>query len=71
MIESKLGELMHNHRTNIKEVHEATGLSRTTISNLANGYSEGIRFQTLTKLVKHFNCDVNDIINFEKEMEMI
>ncbi|AKG75321.1 hypothetical protein AAT16_09185 [Salinicoccus halodurans] len=70
MIESKLGELIHNRRTNIKEVHEATGLSRTTISNLVNGYASGIRFETLTKLSNHFNCEITDIINYEKEEEV-
>lgn len=40
---------------NIKDVFESTGISRTTLSNLKNGYSEGVRYKTLETLAKEFN----------------
>lgn len=46
----------------IKDVHERTKLSRTTISNLYNGYSDGIKFDTLEKLCELFSCTPNDLI---------
>lgn len=46
----------------IKDVHERTNLSRTTISNLYNGYSDGIKFDTLEKLCELFSCTPNDLI---------
>ncbi|WP_239748536.1 helix-turn-helix transcriptional regulator [Mammaliicoccus sp. A-M2] len=46
----------------IKEVHEKTNLSRTTISNLYNGYSDGIKFETLEKLCGLLKCTPNDLL---------
>ncbi|MEB8264211.1 helix-turn-helix transcriptional regulator [Mammaliicoccus sciuri] len=46
----------------IKDVHNKTKLSRTTISNLYNDYSDGIKFDTLAKLCELFNCTPNDLI---------
>ena len=65
MIKSKLDNLMWRNRTNIKELSEETGLSRTTISNLKNNYSNGISFKTLNALMTYFNCRVDEVIGFD------
>ncbi|HCA7424837.1 TPA: helix-turn-helix transcriptional regulator, partial [Staphylococcus pseudintermedius] len=53
LITSNLRVKMAEYNYSIKDVHEQTHLSRTTISNLYNGYSDGIKFYTLEKL-----CDL-------------
>lgn len=62
MIKINLRVLMAIHNINITDIHEATGLSRTTISNLKHGYATGISFYTLSKLCNFFNCDVGELL---------
>ncbi|ERS93594.1 helix-turn-helix domain-containing protein [Staphylococcus simulans] len=62
LITSNLRVKMAEYNYSIKDVHEQTHLSRTTISNLYNGYSDGIKFYTLEKLCDLFNCTPNDLL---------
>ena len=55
IITSNLRVKMVEFSYSIKDVHERTNLSRTTISNLYNGYSDGIIFDTLEKLCELFS----------------
>lgn len=41
---------MNYKKLNIEKLHEQTGLSRTTISNLLNSKSDGIKFETIERL---------------------
>lgn len=54
---------MAESNLNIQEVSNKTGLSRTTISNLVNGYSKGIQFDTITKLCEVLKCKPTDLFN--------
>ncbi len=63
MIEKNLRVLMAESNLNIQEVSNKTGLSRTTISNLVNGYSKGIQFDTITKLCEVLKCKPTDLFN--------
>lgn len=62
IIYSNLRVKMAERGFSIKDVREKTGLSRTTISNLYNGYSDGIKFNTLEALCDLFNCTPNDLL---------
>ena len=62
MINNNLRILTAINNVNIKDIHEATGISRTTISNLKHGYATGISFYTLSKLCDFFNCDVGELL---------
>jgi putative transcriptional regulator len=68
-VKNNLRVLMAVHKMNIKDVHETTGLSRTTISKLYNEESTTIAFETIYKLCKLFNCDVNDLLILESQKE--
>ncbi|WP_180552671.1 helix-turn-helix domain-containing protein, partial [Staphylococcus haemolyticus] len=59
---SNLKVKMAEFNYSIKDVHEKTKLSRTTISNLYNNYSDGIKIDTLEKLCDLFNCTPNDLL---------
>jgi putative transcriptional regulator len=67
IVRNNLRVLMAKHKMNIQDVHEKTGLSRTTISKLYNEESTTIAFETISKLCKLFNCDVDDLLYLEKE----
>ena len=65
-IRCKLSMLMGKHRYNMGYVHEKTGLSRTTISNLYHDRMERIDYVTLGKLCELFDCPVGDILEYYK-----
>ena len=65
-IKCKLSTLMGENRYNIGHVHEKTGLSRATISNLYHDRMERIDYVTLSKLCELFNCSVGDILEYYK-----
>lgn len=61
MIILDLKTLMQQRHLSIQDVYEGTGISRNTISQLYNGKSKGIQFETLTKLVDFLNVEVEEL----------
>ena len=66
-IQCKLSVLMGEKRYKIKDVHEKTGLARTTISNLYHDKMERVDYETLSRLCKLFECGVGDILEYKKD----
>jgi len=66
-IRCKLSTLMGTNRYNIGHVHEKTGLSRTTISNLYHDRMERIDYVTLSKLCELFDCAVGDLLEYYED----
>lgn len=66
-VHCKLSTLMGANRKNVKDVHEATGLSRNTISNLYHDKVTRIDYDTVSKLCDYFKCEVGDLFVLEKE----
>lgn len=52
-----------------RDVSEATGIGQKTLSALETGTSKGIEFNTLIKLCEFFECQPNDILVIEEEIE--
>ncbi|MGY3750992.1 helix-turn-helix domain-containing protein [Vagococcus acidifermentans] len=50
MIKIKLREILDNKRITITQLHDLTGISRSTLTLLANNESKGIQFETLDSL---------------------
>jgi len=48
----------------IADLHDATGISRTTLHNLYNRRSLGINFETINKICEYFNCGIEEIISY-------
>jgi putative transcriptional regulator len=67
IVKNNLRVLMAKHKMSIQDVHEKTGLSRTTISKLYNETSAKIGLDTISKLCILFNCEVQDLLYLEKE----
>lgn len=62
-VHCKLSTLMGSKRFSIQDVHNQTGLSRNTISNLYNDKASRIDFDTADKLCRLFDCSMNDLFD--------
>lgn len=62
-----LSTLMGKNRYLIKDVHEKTGLSRNTVSNLYNNKATRIDFETIEKLCDLFHCDLTELFALEND----
>lgn len=62
MLKCRLSILMGEKRSNIQDIHEKTGLSRNTITNLYHEKATRIDFSTIEKLCDFFNCTVGDLL---------
>ncbi len=57
---------MAQHKMNIQDVSDATGLSRKSISKMYNETAVQVQLEVLVKLCALFNCGVEDILILEK-----
>lgn len=62
MLKCRLSILMGEKRLNIQDIHEKTGLSRNTITNLYHEKATRIDFNTIEKLCDLFDCTVCDLL---------
>ena len=60
-VHCNLSTLMGSKRYSIKDVHEFTGLSRNTISNLYNDKATRIDYDTVEKLCRLFECSMDKL----------
>ena len=60
-VHCNLSTLMGKRRYSIQDVHERTGLSRSTVSNLYNDRASRIDFETLEKLCSLFECSASEL----------
>jgi putative transcriptional regulator len=64
-VRNNLRVLMAKNYLTIQDVHDKTGLSRTTISKLYNETSAKIGLDTIASLCTLFNCEVNELLYLE------
>lgn len=64
-VHCNLSTLMGMNRYSIKDVHEKTGLSRNTVSNLYYDRATRIDFETIAKLCAAFNCEIRDLLSID------
>jgi len=69
MIKIYLSNLMGAKKSTIQDIANATGLSRTTISNLYHEKISAISFETITKLCIYFDCKLSDLIEYIPDEE--
>ena len=65
-VKCNLSTLMGKHKMTIQDVCNQTGLARNTVSFLYHEKNNTIKFDTLCKLCKLFNCNVQDILEYEE-----
>ena len=68
-VHCNLSTLMGMKRYSIQDVHNLTGLSRGTVSNLYNDKAVRIDYDTLEKLCALFECTANDLFEVCRDIE--
>lgn len=64
MIRSNLAVVLAEQGLRITKVSKDTGISRTTLTALANNQSQGIRFDTLNSLCMYLKVTPNQLISY-------
>lgn len=64
MIRNRLNILLAERNLSIKDVYENTGLSRTTVSNMINGVSDGLQMKTLDILCNYLEVTPSDFFDY-------
>lgn len=67
MIKITFRQLLDDKNTTITKLSEKTGISRSTLTLLANGESKGIQFDTLEKICLALNASPNDFIEVKPD----
>lgn len=61
----QLSTLMGQSRYSIQDVHNKTGLARSTVTQLYHDKATRIDFETIEKLCALFQCNINDLLELE------
>lgn len=69
MIRNKFSGLLGEKMLKISTVSRATGISRTTLTNLYFKRGRGIEFETLNKLCEYLECNVDDLFEYVEDVE--
>jgi len=65
VIKSNLHILMGNRKIkSILQLHNETGITRKSLSNLYNDSFKAVDVETLSRLCTFFNCTVGDLLEF-------
>ena len=64
MVRCNLSVLLAERNLKITRVSEATGISRTTLTSLANNYGHGIQFDTINKLCNFLSIKPDQLISY-------
>lgn len=64
MLICNLNKLMAERNLKITKIAKDTGISRTTLTSLANNYSQGIQFDTLNSLCMYLNVNINEFFEY-------
>lgn len=64
MIRCNLSILLAERNIRITKLSNDTGISRTTLTYLANNYSKGVQFDTLNTLCSYLHVTPDDLISF-------
>lgn len=62
MIEIKLRENLAKKNKTMADLNKETGISKNALSQLANGVSKGIQFNTLEKILDNLEVPIQDLI---------
>ncbi len=60
-----LNELMKIYCYSIQDLHNLTGLSRSTIRELMNNNATQVSFKTIEKICQVFHCKLDDLFKLE------
>ncbi len=67
MIKIKLRQLIWDKETTATEIHKATGISQSILSDIVRGKRTNVGLDIINKLCIYFGCDICDILEFVPE----
>lgn len=67
MIKIKLRELLWENNKSGIELHNATGISQSKISEIIRGKRTNITLETVEKICKFLNCRISDLIEITSD----
>lgn len=62
-----LDRMMVERKTSLNELAEKVGISNVNLSKIKNGKVTAIRFSTLSAICEALDCEVGDILEFQKD----
>ena len=68
-IKVNLDIMLAKRKMSVTELSEKVGITMANMSILKTGKAKAIRFSTLEKICEVLDCQVGDIIVYEKENE--
>ncbi len=68
MIIINLDVMMAKRKMSLGELSEKVGITLANLSILKNNKAKAVRFSTLDAICRALDCDVNDIIEYRKDL---
>lgn len=65
MIQIKLREILWERDISGLELHKATGISQSKISEIIRGKRTNITLETVEKICLYLNCSIQDLIEIK------
>lgn len=62
-----LSDLLKEKKIKSKDLAKAVGITEANLSILRSGKAKAVRFTTLNAICEFLDCDVEDILKYEKE----
>ena len=62
MIKCHLSRLLGERKLSLQKVHEGTGISRTTLTDIYHEKVKQMKFETMQKLCDFLKCNVGDLL---------
>lgn len=66
MIKLKLRELLWERNISSIELHDATGISKSKISEMIRGKRTNITLETVEKICIYLNCKIEELVHIQK-----
>lgn len=67
----KLDKTLESKNKSIYWLSKETGIAASTISNLCNNKTSGIRFSVLDKICDTLDCEISDVLECERKGDTI
>ncbi len=67
MIKNRIAYLMAEHKWQISDLARQAGITYPTAKELFHETAQGIKYTTLEKLCRCFNCQPGDLISCESD----
>lgn len=70
MIEINLQEIVNRKNLTMTQIHNATGISKNTLSLMNTGVSKGIQFDTLNKLLDFLEVELDELLIYTSSKKL-